>query len=92
MIKYQNFTKRTESDFIKPRVNERESAEMQQTINDANITKLETESVQMEANKNNQDFDKEAYYRLKQELKERKEAKERLLSQGLPQFKAYMRF
>ena len=65
---------------------------MQQTINDANITKLETESVQMEANKNNQDFDKEAYYRLKQELKERKEAKERLLSQGLPQFKAYMRF
>ena len=37
-------------------------------------------------------FDKEAYDKMKTELKMRKEAKERLLSQGLPEFKAYLRF
>ena len=37
-------------------------------------------------------FDEEAYRRLKEELSQRKEAKERLLSQGIPQFKAYLRF
>ena len=39
-----------------------------------------------------QKFDQEAYTKLKQELSERKEAKERLLTQGIPQFKAYLRF
>jgi len=38
------------------------------------------------------DFDKDAYYKLKEELTQRKEAKERLLSTGLPEFKAYLRF
>jgi hypothetical protein len=46
----------------------------------------------MEGGQNKDDFDKDAYYKLKDELRQRKEAKERLLSQGLPQFKAYMRF
>jgi hypothetical protein len=84
MIKYNAFTKRQDSDFIKPRVNELEALDAQKTINDAHITQLESESAQMEANQNNQEFDKEAYYKLKQQLKERNQPKERLLSQGLP--------
>jgi hypothetical protein len=39
-----------------------------------------------------QNFDREAYDKLKDNLRMRKEAKERLLSQGLPEFKAYLRF
>ena len=39
-----------------------------------------------------QNFDREAYDKLKDSLRMRKEAKERLLSQGLPEFKAYLRF
>lgn len=92
MIKYRNFTKRTAADFIKPRVNENEALMQQQTVNDAHIDHLEQKSVELEGNQNKEEFDKEAYYKLKEELRQRKEAKERLLSQGLPQFKAYMRF
>lgn len=72
VIKYRNFTQRKESDFIKPRVNEKETAQLQEEINNAHIGQLETKSAEMEAAKNNQDFDKNAYYKLKQELKERK--------------------
>jgi hypothetical protein len=38
------------------------------------------------------DFDREAFDKIKKEISERKKAKERLLSQGLPEFKAYLRF
>ena len=38
------------------------------------------------------DFDREAYDQMKNNLRMRKEAKERLLNQGLPEFKAYLRF
>jgi len=92
IIKYRNFTKRTAADFIKPRVNENEALMQQQTVNDAHIDHLEQKSIELEGNQNKEEFDKEAYYKLKEELRQRKEAKERLLSQGLPQFKAYMRF
>lgn len=61
-------------------------------LNDAHITDLEQREAGLDNDKNNDDFDKDAYHRLKEELRQRKEAKERLLSQGLPQFKAYMRF
>lgn len=92
VIKYRNFTKRTASDFIKPKVNETEALMQQQALNDAHIDNLEHKFVELEGNQNKEEFDKEAYYKLKEELRQRKEAKERLLSQGLPQFKAYMRF
>ena len=38
------------------------------------------------------DFDKDAFQALKEEIKSRKAAKERLLNQGLPEFEAYLRF
>ena len=55
------------------------------------IEDLTTKQERMEQDKDQQ-FDQEAYTKLKQELSERKEAKERLLTQGIPQFKAYLRF
>lgn len=36
-------------------------------------------------------FDKEKYTALKQDIKRRKEAKEKLLQQGFPEFKSYLR-
>jgi hypothetical protein len=46
-----------------------------------NIDYLEGKNNEMEAKDiKNEDFDKEAYYKLKDELKMRKETKERLLS------------
>lgn len=38
-----------------------------------------------------QNFDKEKYSALKKEIKMKKEAKERLLQQGFPEFKSYLR-
>lgn len=93
VIKHRMMTKRTESDFIMPKVNEKDVLSNQKTINDSHISYLEEKSREVESqDTNNENFDKEAYYKLKEELKMRKEAKERLLSQGIPQFKAYMRF
>jgi hypothetical protein len=50
---------------------------------------MESQIAQIE---DEQNFDREAYDKLKDNLRMRKEAKERLLSQGLPEFKAYLRF
>ena len=36
-------------------------------------------------------FDRAAFDKMKAEISARKEAKERLLSQGLPEFKGYLR-
>lgn len=81
MLKHDLFTKRKESDFIRPKVNEKETFEDQSLLNDMNIDYLEGKNNEMEANDiKNEDFDKQAYYKLKDELKMRKETKERLLS------------
>jgi hypothetical protein len=50
---------------------------------------MESQIAQMDEDQN---FNREAYGKLKDNLRMRKEAKERLLSQGLPEFKAYLRF
>ena len=80
VIQYRNFTKRQDSDYILPKVNERATHDRQSALNDAHISNLETKQTEMDGRQNNQDFDKDAYYKLKEELKERKLAKERLLS------------
>lgn len=47
----------------------------------------------LESNVTNEDkFDRDAFEEMKAEIRERKAAKERLLSQGLPEFEAYLRF
>jgi hypothetical protein len=50
---------------------------------------MESQMAQMDEDQN---FNREAYGKLKDNLRMRKEPKERLLSQGLPEFKAYLRF
>ena len=66
---------------------------MQERSIDNSIVSLKAQKDAMEAAEGDgeQDFDKEAYRRLKEELTQRRQAKERLLSQGLPQFSAYLR-
>jgi len=53
---------------------------------------MQDESSSSEASAGEDVFDRSAYDSFKAELSQRKEAKERLLSQGIPEFKAYLRF
>ena len=79
------------SDFVRSRPSEASAYRGQVVSMDNRIEDLTTKQERMEQDKDQQ-FDQEAYTKLKQELSERKEAKERLLTQGIPQFKAYLRF
>ena len=67
VIKYRNFTKRSEKDFIKAKVNEADTLERQTVLNDAHIQHLEQKTIALEGSQ--EDFDKEAYYKLKDELR-----------------------
>ena len=89
--KKRNLTKRQMSDFVRSRPGEASAFRAQLISAENRIEGLTAEQESMEQDKEQQ-FDQEAYSKLKQELSERKEAKERLLSQGIPQFKAYLRF
>lgn len=79
--KHLTLTKRKETDFIRPKASETTTYGLQKLSVDNSIENLKAEKDEMESQ---EDFDKEAYARLKQELTERRQAKERLLSQGLP--------
>lgn len=39
-----------------------------------------------------QSFNREEYQRLKQQIKQRKQTKEKIIAQGFPEFEAYSRF
>lgn len=82
--KHMFLTKRTELDYIKPRVNEVGLVEKQVVSHERAIETLEAEKEEK--------FDKEAFLKIKEEIQSRKQAKQRLLNQGLPEFKAYLRF
>lgn len=85
-VKKQNMkTKLKESDFVAPRVNEDEARQGQIAAHDRHIEHL-SNSAQEEG------FGPEEFQQMKAEIKERKAAKERLLEQGIPEFKAYLRF
>ena len=88
--KKRNLTKRQMSDYVRSRPGEASAYRMQVASMENRIEGLETEKQQMESEE--QIFDEQAYRRLKDELSQRKEAKERLLTQGIPQFQAYLRF
>lgn len=93
VMKHATQTRRKDADFIASKVDERQTVGLQDLSMRNDIANMEGSAAgyaQQEAN--DEDFDKEAYYKLKQDLAEKKAAKERLLSQGLPQFKAYLRF
>ena len=86
--KHWRHTKRETKDFIKAKSSETNVYAGQQRSIDNSIESMKSRKDEMEAQDS---FDKEAYARLKQELSERREAKERLLSQGIPQFNAYLK-
>jgi len=98
MKKHLFLTKRKEGDFIQPRMSEsnvygrqvlaHEDGEM--TLNEQ-IEKYNTEE-EKKIDEDDRSFSRQEYEKFKVELRQRKEAKEALLSQGLPQFKAYLRF
>lgn len=91
MKKYLVRTERTKSDFVKPRVSEELAfAGQVQSHTNAELQLKAQKEAQSKAGK--EDFDKDAYFKLKEEIKSRKAAKERLLNQGLPEFEAYLRF
>ena len=77
--KYENLTKRKETDYIRSRSNETDVYNRQRVSIDSSIKQLADKKDAIEKDQG-QDFDKEAYKRLKDELSERREAKERLLS------------
>lgn len=81
--KHMYLTKRTEMDYIKPRVSEKGLLERSVLSHERAIEGLEAQE---------ESFDKEAFLRIKNEIQQRKQAKERLLNQGMPEFKAYLRF
>jgi hypothetical protein len=91
--KFLYYTKKDKSHYALPKANEKAAYAEQVALNDMHVSSLQNRSDKMERqDQNNADFDKEAYYQLKEQLRQRKDAKERLLSQGLPEFKAYLRF
>ena len=76
---------RKDSDFVKPRRSE-------QSLFDSQLDHLEwaADEKRMEEPET-KDFSKEQYLELKKEISLRREAKERLLEQGYPEFKSYLR-
>lgn len=83
--------KRTEKDFLQPRVSENTLFDSQVLTNTIGIENLEKE-IQNAPSENEPAFDKEAYLAIKSEIKRRREAKEKLLNQGFPELKPYLNF
>ena len=83
-------TKPHKSDLVKPRFDENAAYDGQVSTNQNILDELEAEHAAVD--KDSQNFDKDAFDKLKNEIKERKDAKTRLLNQGLPEFDGYLRF
>ena len=78
---------RKASDLAKPRRSEIGTFASQVSSNDILAKGLEKYAQEKEREEG---FDKEAYQQLKNEIKQRREAKERLLQQGFPELKPYI--
>ena len=89
------FKERKETDFVKGRRSELNLFSAAASSHDNSIKILEYKKNSLKAQMENKDkgehFDKEAYDKVKQEIKMRKEAKKRLLEQGYPDYKGYIR-
>lgn len=78
--KHMFMTKRTKGDYIKPRVSEERAFRGQVQSHENELAGLESQVSGVDETSEN--FDREAFKRMKNEIKMRKAAKERLLSQG----------
>ncbi len=77
--------KRVATDYIKPKFNE---ASLYASL-DESVSAMEQKVSTVDEDE--EDFDREAYNRFKQELSERKRVKEEMLTGTLPRFKPYLR-
>ena len=85
MIHHLHGTKRQEGDFVKAKFNENSL----QASYESQVAKMQNQASAMEDDKDN--FDREAFDRLKKEIGERKKLKEDMLTGTLPRFKPYLR-
>lgn len=85
---YNDGTRRTLSDFVKRRYSEVGAGAAKAASVDASVTKLEQMTARAQGEK---DFDREAFDKMKEELRKRKQLKEDMLSGGLTKFKPYLR-
>ena len=88
--KHTKMTKRKHSDYVRPRVDEVHALNNQVSAHEASISELERRTAEVDQGADT--FDLEAFTRMKDEIRQRKEAKERLLTQGMPEFSSYLRF
>lgn len=94
----QQFSKLSEEDLVRPAQSENLMYRNQvQTLSDT-ISILEKDnewllkqSGQQTGGDKDDSFDQEKFNKVKKEIRQRKEAKERILNQGFPEFKPYMR-
>lgn len=85
-------TKRKKTDFVKPRRSELDIFRSQVVSKHNSIEHLEKQynDIFGEEPEKKEGFDKETFHRLKAEIKMKREAKERLLQQGIPELKPYV--
>lgn len=83
---------RKATDFVRPRRSELSIFANQVQSQENSARTLEEQVAQIVKQKKDKEegFDKEAYQALKAEIKQRREAKERLLQQGFPELKPYI--
>ena len=65
IMKHMYGKKRTESDYVKPKLNEIDAYASRASDNEQNMTRIELEAAEMEGQK---DFDRDAFDQLKKEL------------------------
>ena len=80
------------TDFARARRSEQSVFERQVSSHENRARTLEEKAAQIVQGKKEQEegFDKEAYQAIKEEIKKRREAKERLVQQGFPELKSYV--
>ena len=76
--KHTRLTKREHSDYVRPRVDEVHALHNQVTAHDSSIGELERQTAEVDQKAEN--FDMDAFTKMKEEIRRRKEAKERLLT------------
>ena len=100
MLDKLNFEKREQSDYVKPAMSENLMYRNQLSSIEETLDILEKDNEwQLNAGNNFEtltpedkaQFDKEKYQKIKESIKMRKEAKQRLIKQGFPETKSYLR-
>lgn len=92
---FKYLTERKASDFVKPQVSEVRAYDQKKYSMSNDIANKEARLARMEDDQaaEGDDFNREAFDQLKEELRQRKAAKETLLNgSNMPQFKSYLRF